>query len=107
MSECVHCEVEHTPDAGIVTGKPEVGDDRTCNICLQDYLRENTVLSRRESEVAALKLLGYRHETIAELIQAWRGEDKPAKSTVDEYSRRMQEKARKAANTTKSLERYI
>jgi len=106
-TECVHCETLHTPEAGIVTGKPEVGDDRTCNICLQDHLREHTVLSRRESEVAALKLLGYRHESIAELLQTWRGEEKPTKSTVDEYSSRMQKKVGKAAETVNSLERYL
>lgn len=107
VTECVHCGASHSPDAGIVTGKPEVGDDRTCNICLQDHLRENTVLSRRESEVAALKLLGYRHDSIAELLQAWRGEDKPTKSTVDEYSSRMQKKVKKAAETVNSLEQYL
>lgn len=107
VTECAHCGAFHSPDGGIVTGKPEVGDDRTCNICLQDHLRENTVLSRRESEVAALKLLGYRHDPIAELLQAWRGEDKPTKSTVDEYSSRMQKKVKKAAETVNSLERYL
>jgi hypothetical protein len=107
MSECVHCGAEQNPNAGIATGKPEVGDDRTCNICLQDHLREHTVLSRRESEVAALKLLGYRHEPIAELLQAWRGEDKPTKSTVDEYSIRMQTKVQRAAETVNALGRYL
>jgi len=106
-TECVHCETVHSPEAGIVTGKPEVGDDRTCNICLQDHLREHTVLSRRESEVAALKLLGYRHESIAELLRTWRGGEKPTKSTVDEYSSRMQKKAGKAAETVNCLERYL
>ena len=107
MSECVHCEIKHDPDAGIATGKPNEGDDRTCNICLQDHLREHTVLSRRESEVAALKLLGYRHERIAELLQTWRGEDKPTKSTVDEYSSRMNTKVSKAAETVNRLDRYL
>jgi Holliday junction resolvasome RuvABC DNA-binding subunit len=107
MSECVVCGVEHDPDAGIVTGKPNEGDDRSCNICLQDHIREHTVLSRRESEVAALKLLGYRHERIAELLQTWRGEDKPTKSTVDEYSSRMNDKIEKAAATVNTFERFL
>jgi len=107
MSECAHCGATDARDGGIVTGKPEVGDDTTCNICLQDYLAENTVLSKRESEVAALKLLGYRHETIAEIIQAWRGEDKPVKSTVDEYSRRMNDKLEKSAETVNAFDKFL
>lgn len=106
-TECVHCNTKHAPESGIVTGKPEVGDDRTCNICLQDHLRESTVLSRRESEVGALKLLGYQHEPISDILQAWRGEDKPAKSTVDEYSSRINAKIKKSAETVNLFERYL
>lgn len=107
MSECAHCGIEDDREGGIVVSKPYEGDDSTCNVCLADHLSQNTVLSRRESEVAALKLQGYRHETIAELMQAFHGEEKPTKSTVDEYSRRMKDKLEKAVTTVNDLEKFL
>lgn len=106
MSECVHCGAQDAPDGGIVVAQTEEGGDSTCNVCLASYLNENTALSNREAEVAALKLQGHRHETIAELIQAFHGEEKPTKSTVDEYSRRMNEKLEKATATVNALEKF-
>lgn len=99
MSECVHCGATDEPAGGIVVAKPREGGDTTCNICLADHLRDVTVLSRREADVAALKLQGHRHESIADLLDL-------EKSTVDEYSRRMKEKVRKAHATTDELARF-
>ncbi|MFB9324293.1 hypothetical protein [Cryptosporangium minutisporangium] len=107
MSECAHCGIEDDRSGGIVVGKPQEGDDTTCNVCLADWLSQNTVLSRRESEVAALKLIGYKHETIAELMQSFHGEEKPTKSTVDEYSRRMKDKLEKSVATVNALEKFL
>lgn len=101
MSECVHCGATDAPEGGIVIGA--VGDlnESVCTICRTDELAENTVLSRREAEVAAHKqVTGASHETIAERIDL-------SKSTVDEYSRRMKEKVRKAKVTANELGEFL
>jgi len=107
MSECVHCGATEARDGGIVVSKTEQGGDTTCNVCLTAYLNENTVLSKKESEVVALKLMGHRHETIAELLQAFHGKDSPKKSTVDEYSRRMKDKLEKSTETVNALDKFL
>ena len=107
MSECAHCGATDESEHGIVVAKTEQGGDSTCNVCLAEYLRGETTLSGREAEVAALKLQGYGHTRIAELLQASSGDGKPAKSTVDEYSRRINDKAEVAARTAADLERFL
>jgi len=98
--ECAYCGVTDVPENGIVVSKIEEGGDSMCNVCLADHLKNDTVLSKREADVTALKLQGYRHETISDLLDV-------EKSTVDEYSRRMKEKVKKAANTYQELDRYL
>ena len=97
MSECVHCGATDAPDGGIIVGAVGELNESICTICRADELRENTVLSRREAEIAAHKqITGASHETIADRLDL-------SKSTVDEYSRRMKEKVRKSATTTSEL----
>lgn len=100
MSECPNCGATDDAEHGIVVGSVD-GGMSSCTICRADYLRSNTVLSRREAEVAAHKqITGASHAMIAERIDL-------DKSTVDEYSRRINEKVRKAANTTNELEEFL
>lgn len=85
----------------IVVGPPGEGRDSACTICRADYLRERTVLSKREAEVAAHKQIsGATHETIAERLDL-------DKSTVDEYSRRMKEKVKKSRVTQNELSDFL
>lgn len=103
MSECPHCGLtteEVEPD-DIYIGLIGEGQGNSCTICRMDNLHENTVLSKQEAKIAAHKeITGASHEKIAERVGL-------SKSTVDEYSRRMKEKVRKAATTTSELERFL
>jgi len=92
MTECIHCGAVDEPEHGVVVGLVGELNEAICNICRADELRETTVLKRRESEVYALKEQGYNHERIAELLEI-------EKSTVDEYSRRINDRVRRARNT--------
>lgn len=101
MSECAHCGVTGDSEHGIVVGALGELNESVCTGCRTDDLKENTVLSPREAQVAAHKqITGASHETIAERIGL-------TKSSVDEYSRRMKEKVRKAANTTNELDQFL
>ena len=99
MSECIHCGATDELENGIVVGVVGESNATVCNICRTAELIDNTVLSRRESEVAALKEQGMTHERISGLIGL-------EKSTVDEYSRRLSEKVRKAVTTKEELSRF-
>jgi ribosome-binding protein aMBF1 (putative translation factor) len=97
MSECIHCGATDEHEHGIVVGAIGELNESVCTVCRTDELAESTVLSQREAEVAAHKqITGASHETISDRIDL-------TKSTVDEYSRRMKEKVRKAAITTNEL----
>lgn len=101
MSECIHCGATDDPENGIVVGAVGELNESVCTVCRADELRENTVLSRREAEVAAHKQVsGASHATIAERIDL-------SKSTVDEYSRRMKDKVQKSQVTVTELERFL
>lgn len=74
---------------------------------------EDTLLSERESEVYTLKNRGLTHETITLFYQVLRHAgydghqfvDGPqSRSTIDEYSRRIKKKYRKAKETVRRLE---
>lgn len=78
----------------------EFGDELVCVDCRKEELYERTVLSERESHVVATKeIVGGTHEEIGEYL-------KVSKSTIDEYSRRIQAKIAKAATTTDELARF-
>jgi len=96
MSECPHCGATDDLEHGIVVGA--VGDGTSsCTVCRADDLAERTVLSKREAEVAAHKqITGKSHATIADRLDL-------DKSTVDEYSRRMQAKVRAAKVTQNEI----
>lgn len=100
MSECIHCGATDDETGEITVGLLGELNENVCTICRADELSAETVLSRREAEVAAHKqLTGASHEAIADRL----GLDK---STVDEYSRRMKEKVRKAGVTQRELAEF-
>lgn len=101
MSECIHCGATDGPEGGIVVGAVGELNESVCTICRADELREHTVLSRREAEIAAHKqITGASHETIAERLDL-------SKSTVDEYSRRFKRKVKEAEQTTAKLGEFL
>lgn len=101
MSECIHCGAHDDEENGIIVGLLGELNENVCNICRAGWLTENTTLSQREAEVAALKqLIGAPHSRIAEILEI-------DKSTVDEYSRRVNEKARTAAVTAEELSDFL
>jgi len=100
MSECIHCGATDEAEQGIAVGAYGELNETVCTICRTDDLAENTVLSQREAEIAAHKqITGATHEVIAERVGL-------QKSTIDEYSRRMKEKVRKAVTTTNELNEF-
>lgn len=97
-SECIHCGAVDEPEDGIVVGL--LGDDNAnvCNVCRTQGIYDATVLSKGEARVVALKeLTGATHERIAELLDL-------EKSTVDEFSRRANEKLEKSKRTVALLD---
>jgi|APHM01.1.fsa_nt_gi hypothetical protein len=100
MSECVHCGATDDEEYGIVVGTHTEMNENVCNVCRTEFLQTKTFLSERESQVAALKqLTGASHSRIAELLGI-------EQSTVDEYSRRLNEKAERAWVTADELVRF-
>lgn len=100
MSECVHCGATDDEEHGIVVGLLGELNENVCNVCRAEDLAERTTLSEREAQVAALKqLIGASHSRIAEILDL-------DKSTVDEYSRRLNEKAETAAVTADELSEF-
>jgi FixJ family two-component response regulator len=101
MSECIHCGATDEPEQGVVVGAVGELNESVCTICRAEEIEEQTVLPRRESEVAAHKqITGATHETVAERMDI-------DKSTVDEYSRRMRKNVRKAKTTTQELSEFL
>lgn len=100
-TECVHCGAVDEEEHGVLVGLSGHDSEETCNICRAGELEERTTLSQREAEVAALKqLTGASHERIAKILEI-------DKSTVDEYSRRLNSKAHTAAVTADELSEFI
>lgn len=98
MSECVYCGATDEPEHGIVVGLLDSINETVCNVCRSEELEQETTLSGREADVAALKqLVGYSHSRIAAVLDI-------DKSTVDEYSRRTTEKIRTAEKTVDELD---
>jgi len=97
MSECVHCGAVDEPGHGIVVAPVGELDEAACNVCLTDAKADGTTLSQREAQVAALKEMGYSHSRIAELLEI-------TKSSVDEFSRRVNEKRHAAERTVEELD---
>ena len=101
MSECIHCGATDEPASGIVIGAIGELNESVCTVCRSEFLKSQTVLSRREADVAAHKqVTGATHEKIAERLEL-------DKSTVDEYSRRMKDKVEKAAVTQNELSEFL
>lgn len=94
---CDRCgTIQEPTEDNLVVGEYR-GED-VCQICLRDQLHEETFLSERESFVAAMKLLtDMTHNEIAAFVDR-------EKSTIDEYSRRINAKADRAARTVDVLD---
>lgn len=103
MSECIHCGASDDREHGVVVGLVGELNETVCNVCRTEDLRERTVLSQREAEVYALKEQGYSHADIADILQSLNNEEKPKKSTVDEYSRRINDRVERAQATVEIL----
>lgn len=88
---CDRCE---TPVSDFEHGHvAEFGEESVCIACRKDELRNRTVLSDREAHVQAAKeITDGTHREIADILRV----EKP---TVDEYSRRINEKIEKAQAT--------
>jgi len=99
MTECIDCGATDDKAAGIVVGLLGELDEPHCNVCRADYLATETLLSQQEANVIALKqLCGMSHASVAELLDI-------SKSTVDEYSRRANEKRTRAEATAVEMQR--
>lgn len=99
MSECVNCGATDAGD--IQVGALGDLNETVCTICRAKLLCDTTVLSEREAEIAAHKqITGATHDAIAERLEL-------SPSTVDEYSRRMKTKVRKAKQTTHELSEFV
>lgn len=105
MDVCSNCGMTEDERDGVVLGYHGESNKPMCSLCLTTLYEEETFLSGRESEVAALKEFGYSHNEIAELIRSfWDEDDGPSKSAIDEYSSRISEKLVKARRTTNELD---
>jgi len=75
----------------------DIDGERVCHVCRRQEIESQTNLSEQESLTATLKEFGKSHEEIAE----W---GNISKSTVDEYSRRINSKKKRAKRTLELLE---
>jgi len=92
---CDRCE-SPAPDLGLKLG--DVDGEQVCHVCRQNEIEETTFLSEREALTLALKDFGMTHQEIAD----WDGDI--SKSTVDEYSLRINNKVDKAKRTIETVE---
>ncbi|QLH81230.1 hypothetical protein [Halosimplex pelagicum] len=95
---CDRCDsIESTNPTAEPLVVGEIGQEPVCHLCRRDELSEETILSESEALVVALKELGdLPHSTIAKQFGL-------AKSTVDEYNRRADNKLALAKQTVETL----
>lgn len=94
VDACDRCD-SPAPDLDLELG--DVDGEQVCHVCRRQELEEATTLSEREALTVALKDSGWTHEEIAEWGDL-------QKSTVDEYSRRANQKLETAKQTVETLE---
>jgi DNA-binding CsgD family transcriptional regulator len=95
-TECEECGTQASKADGVVVGEVWGGYGPICNECWSMFLADETTLSQREADVAALKDLGNTHAEIADIL----GIDK---STVGTYVGRIVEKVVLAERTADEL----
>ena len=95
-TECEECGTEASKADGVVVGDIPYGDGPICNECWATYLADETTLSQREADVAALKDMGNTQGEIADIL----GIDR---STVGTYAGRIAEKVMRAERTVTEL----
>ena len=91
---CDRCE-SPAEDLGLELG--DVDGEKVCHVCRRQEIQSQTVLSEQEALTATLKQFGMTHEEIAEWGDI-------SKSTVDEYSRRVNSKINRSRRTLELLE---
>lgn len=98
VTYCDRCEtIEDDNPETLVVG--EWRGEQICQLCLTEQFEEETTLSHKEAWVAAVKRLSpMSHAEIAEFAG-----DGTAKSTIDEYSRRANQKVETARRTVDLL----
>jgi len=99
-SECARCGAMDAPEDGVIVGIADEVGTSVCTVCLTERYQTDTVLSRRESQVAAHKhITGASNATIADRLNL-------ETSTVDEYLSRGKAKCDAAMRTVELLDWY-
>lgn len=99
MSECIECGATDDIENGIFVGLVGELNENVCNHCRAHYLQNQTVLKRRESEVAALKEQSFSHSEIGDMLGIEKG-------TVDKYSQRISDRVGRANTTADELQQF-
>lgn len=95
-TECMECEAESSATDGVVVGTVEGDYGPICNECWSLFIGDETVLSRREADVAALLDMDLSHREIGNILDL-------EKSTVDTYTGRLYKKIDAAQRTVDEL----
>ena len=94
--ECMECDTEANKDEGVVVGEARGGYGPICNDCWSLFLHDETVLSEREADVAALRDMSVTPSEIADVLEL-------EKSTVYSYNIRIDDKIEAAERTVDEL----
>lgn len=96
-TECMDCNCPADKAEGRVVGEVTGGYGPICNECWSIFLRQETVLSEREADVAALRDMGISPMESANILDI-------EKTTVHTYLRRIHTKIEKARRTVDEIE---
>jgi len=98
-SECTLCGATEEPEQNVFVGPWDDINTCICTVCLTEEIHDRTVLSQRESEVAAhIRITRATPATLSDRLEIER-------STVNEYRRRIREKIEKSRAVVKMLAR--
>jgi len=96
-SECTLCGATEEPEQNIFVAPWKDINTCICTVCLTEKIHDRTVLSQRESEVAAhIRITRATPATLSDRLGIER-------STVNEYRRRIREKIKKSHAAVKML----
>jgi len=98
-SECTLCGATEEPEQDVFVAPWKDVNTCICTVCLTEEIHDRTVLSQRESEVAAhIRITRATPATLSDRLGIER-------STVNEYRRRIREKINKSYEVMKMLGR--
>jgi DNA-binding CsgD family transcriptional regulator len=98
-SECTLCGATEEPEQDVFVAPWKDINTCICTVCLSEEIHDGTILSQRESEVAAhIRITRATPSTISDRLDIER-------STVNEYRRRIREKIEKSHAVVKMLAR--